>query len=179
MSKKNTMKRLSDNEWYKALFEIGLLLTLMIGFGIYSNIENLRWFFVDSKDYHQTSGEILSANVEAGGTYGSWRFAISYRYKVGNQEFVSNRVHFGYQAMADPSYALSYVQKYPAGKQVVVFYDENNPSNSVLEPQVKWNGLLDFYLLILLLPITIFGMSAYFFVKSRQQSNPSLTNGSW
>jgi hypothetical protein len=147
---------------------MGLLLTLMIGYGIYSNMDSLRWFFVDLKTYRQAAGQVLSSNIEGGGVHGGWRFKIAYSYKVRNQEFVSNRVHFGYQAMPDRSYAEKYVEKYPIGKQVMVFYEENNPENSVLEPQIKWNGLLDFYLILILLPIAVFGLAAYFYIKSNR-----------
>jgi len=165
------MNEISDSRRFELLFRIGLLLTLMVGYGIYSNFDNLKWYFIDWKTYHQTIGHIVSSNVEGQGIHGGWRFYITYNYKVGNQEFLSNRVHFGYQAMANPSYAESYVEKYPAGKQVTVFYAENNPQNSVLEPDVKWNGLLEMYLLLMLVPIAIFGLAGYFFNKSRQQNS--------
>jgi hypothetical protein len=163
------MKKMSDFERYKILLEIGLTFTLMISFAFLSNIDNIRWLFVDVKILRQTNGQVLSSKIEPGGIYGGWRFNIAYRYKVGELEFVSNRVHFGYQAEDNSIYAQNYVKKYPVGKQIVVFYDPNEPGNAVLEPEVKWNGLLDFYLIIALLPIAIFGLSFYFFIKNRQQ----------
>lgn len=162
------MRRMDDRERSKILLEIGLILTLMIGCALLSNIDNLRWLFVDVKTFHQTSGQVLLSKIEPGGIYGGWRFDITYRYKVGELEFVSNRVHFGHQAEDNPSYAQSYVEKYPVGEQVIVFYDPNEPENAVLEPEVKWNGLLDFYLIITLLPIAVLVLSAYFFIKSHQ-----------
>jgi len=146
------MNKINDSRRFELLFRIGLLLTLMVGYGIYSNFDNLKWYFIDWKTYHQTIGHIVSSNVEGQGIHGGWRF-------------------YGYQAMANPSYAESYVEKYPAGKQVTVFYAENNPQNSVLEPDVKWNGLLEMYLLLMLVPIAIFGLAGYFFNKSRQQNS--------
>jgi hypothetical protein len=162
------MGELSDIDRYKRLLQAGLIITLMIGYGIYSNLDTLRWPFVDTRSYRQTVGQIQSSKVDAGGLHGGWRFRITYTYRVGNREFVSDRVHFGYQAMDNPSYANSYVEKYPAGKEVVVFYDENYPGNSVLEPSVKWSGLLNGYLLFLLVPIMIFSLAAYYYVKSHR-----------
>ena len=162
------MNKISDTKRSELLLKMGLLLSLMIGYGIYSNLDSLRWYFVDWRAFRQTNGQVISSNIEGQGLHGGWRFDITYSYKVGNQEFSSSRVHYGYQATENPSYAESYVKKYPVGKHITVFYEENNPQNSVLEPQVKWDGLLNSYLMLILLPITVFGLALYFDIKSRR-----------
>ena len=112
---------LSNLEKSKLLLQMGLLFMLMIIVGTSGNPKSLTWLFTRSDNYLQREGRIISSKIGAGGAWGAWRFEISYEYKIGNQTFTSERVHFGYQALSDKSYAQGYVDKYFVGKKVVVF----------------------------------------------------------
>ena len=146
---------------------MGLLVSLVIIVGINSSKESLKWLFINPDTYHQTEGTILSSNIGGGGVWGSWRFDITYEYMIGEQKFISNRVNFGYQAMSDRSYAQGYVDKYFVGKKVIVFYDPNDPSISVLEPQVRWYTPFSFYIMLLLIALTLFGLSIKLYREKR------------
>ena len=63
---------------------------------------------------------------------------ILYGYKVGNRSYTSNRICFG----PPDEGAGELVKKYPVGKVVRVYYDPNDPGNSVLEPGSKTSGNL-------------------------------------
>src|SRR5688500_6740099 len=108
----NNMSNSSTIEKSKLLLEMGLLLMLLIIVSISSNPEPLTWLFVNPDNYLKTEGRILSSTVGARGIRGAWRFEITYEYTVGDQVFTSDRVHFGYQALSDRSYAEGYVDKY-------------------------------------------------------------------
>jgi hypothetical protein len=159
------MNKITDNERSKLLFQMGFIVTLMTLFGLFSNAESIKWLFVDPSNFDITEGKVLSSKKEFHGTYGGWRFSITYEYEVDGHYYTSNRVHYGFQAMDEQSYAESYVEKYPVDKQVLVYYDPRNPGKSVLEPSVKWTFLLPFYGLLILLVIVIYGFSFYYKIK--------------
>ena len=153
------MSRFTDTPKSKLIFQMGILASLVMIVGIMSNKESLRWLFINPSAYDKTEGTILSSNIGGGGVWGAWRFDVTYKYMIGGQKFISNRVHFGYQAMSDRSYAQAYVDKYFVGKKVRVYYDPRDPSQSVLEPQVRWYMPLYFYIILLLIVLTLFGFS--------------------
>jgi len=161
------MSGLANNEKSKLLFQMGLLASLVIIVGINSSKESLKWLFINPDTYHKTQGTILSSNIGGGGVWSSWRFDITYEYMIEDQKFVSNRVHFGYQAMSDRSYAQRYVDKYFAGKKVMVYYDPTDPSKSVLEPQVRWYTPFYFYIMLLLIALALFGLSIKLYREKR------------
>ena len=153
------MSSLANTQKSKLLFQMGLLGSLVIIVGIMSSKESLMWIFINPNAYHKTEGTILSSKIGGGGVWGAWRFDITYEYMVGDQKFISNSVHFGYQAMSDRSYAQGYIDKYFVGKRVGVYYDPGDPGKSVLEPQVRWYAPLYFYIMLLLIILTLFSLS--------------------
>ncbi len=61
---------------------------------------------------------------------------VSYRYEVLGKKYKNSRISFE-RDFKDKAYAKGFVDKYPRGKQVKVFYNPGNPSQSVLEPGIK------------------------------------------
>jgi hypothetical protein len=78
---------------------------------------------------------------------GSWHIPIIvYYYQVGAIDYTNSRVvfasyrpNFGYGNQAE---AEAIVNRYPAGKQVTVYYEPSNPGDSVLEPGIQ-NSVLN------------------------------------
>lgn len=60
-----------------------------------------------------------------------------------------------------------YLQKYPVGKKVTVYYKPGNPSNCYLEPGVSWQSYMGLILGILLL---VAGVSISIFYKQNQSN---------
>lgn len=58
---------------------------------------------------------------------------ITYRYSV-NGETLEANVTFSKDITPTQEFSNSYLEKYPVGSQVQVYYDVNQPSNSTLEP---------------------------------------------
>lgn len=99
--------------------------------------------YAGSDDWVQANGEIDSAEVEVSSSDdGDTYFArINYTYYVQDEPYKSDRVYFGYggnwemSSSGDGAYEL--VEEYPRGKEVIVYYDPDDPSMSVLEKRAN------------------------------------------
>lgn len=97
-------------------------------------------YLIDSIDLEQTAGKILSSEVTTsdykGRTY--YHYSIEYEFLVKEGNMHSKDIAFvNATAGTDKTFAEDYVRKYPAGKNVTVYYENGNPSLSALEPNVK------------------------------------------
>lgn len=150
------------------LFLLGMTLALGIGILLYVRFPEITWIYTDSSVFRSTEGEITSSKLIGKGVRsGGLHFQIFYSYKVAGVSYISDRVHFGATA-SEFDYAASYVHKYSAGRQVTVYYDPNKPSVSVLEPEVKWYGLLNFTIGMSTLALSFFGFSGWTYFRKRR-----------
>ncbi len=97
-----------------------------------------------AKGWKVASGRILSSDVEA---YQKWttvkgrsrlqtffRPSIVYAFEVDGQQFISDQVSFGGQiSWSSPRFSQQGLARYPEGSAVSVYYDPQNPTDSVLE----------------------------------------------
>lgn len=155
------------NSASKLLFELGFTLVVFTFAIVIKNFETINWLFIDSGNYHSTKGVVTKSSVGFTGVHGGWRFYIVYEYYEEGIKFTSDRVHFGYQTLSDNSYAQGYVDKYPVGKEILVYFDPDDPSNAVLEPEVKWFGLLNYIFSFTLLSIALFLASWHYKDKTQ------------
>jgi hypothetical protein len=99
-----------------------------------------------SQSWHTADGRILVADIEAYRTWVSssdaspsgWRTrfrpSIVYTFEVNGQQYVSDRVSFGGQiGWSAASFVSGRVAKYPVDSPVTVYYNPQNPAESVLE----------------------------------------------
>ncbi|MCH2204522.1 MAG: DUF3592 domain-containing protein [Lentisphaerales bacterium] len=91
-----------------------------------------------SMDWPQAEGKVISSKVKAhrdsdGTTYGA---EINYEYVVDKETITANKVKFGEINTSDSSDASRYVNKYPKGKKVSVYYNTEDVYEAVLEPGV-------------------------------------------
>ena len=86
-----------------------------------------------------TSGEITHSEVRSSGSDGdSYSPLVRYSYVVGAKSFTGERICFGLAGMsAGLRFAQTYVHRYRVGSSVAVYYDQAQPSSSVLEPGVS------------------------------------------
>lgn len=66
------------------------------------------------------------------------RTFVTYRYVVGAERFVGQRVSFGEGWDASAHTAAVVAKRYPVGARVAVRYDPARPSSAVLEPTAGW-----------------------------------------
>lgn len=116
-----------------------------------------------------TMGKIVSSELErrkSADNVGSTLYpVIEYSYKVNNKTYQSNVIMAGGYDVGG-SGAPKVIEKYPAGSQVIVYYNPQNPQEAVLEkksPVIMWMwiglAVLDFMLCGMLVPIYfLFGM---------------------
>ena len=107
----------------------------------------------ESYDWPKTTGEVISAKVErhsgkskrTSGRRGRGRrsrsgptfhAAIQYSYMVDSKSYTGERVGYGDYGSGDSREAQAIVNRYPVGREVVVYTMPSNPSECLLEPGV-------------------------------------------
>jgi hypothetical protein len=90
-----------------------------------------------------TMGTVLMSTLEwrRGSKGGSVAYpAVQYSYQVGGQVFQGRKIAPGMEVGGTG--AGKVVERYPAGAQVMVFYDPNNPADAVLERKAPAQWIL-------------------------------------
>jgi hypothetical protein len=90
-----------------------------------------------SRHWQATIGRVLESDIAvahdvsgADGRQRYWTPRVSYEYRVDERSFVGRRVNFvGFSART----AMKALGRYPPGANVPVWYDPNDPADSVLE----------------------------------------------
>lgn len=91
-----------------------------------------------SSDWAVASGQVLSSRIISSGKSG--KPEVEYTYTVNGETYEGNHILIGPGPMGGGFGIASpreYVYKYPEGKQIKVFYDPEDPRQSVLEPGVN------------------------------------------
>jgi hypothetical protein len=91
-----------------------------------------------------TPGTIKTSKVESniatsgdGNTRTEYRPIVDYSYSMNGQAYHSNNLWFGGgESSTNRSESQDIIDRYPVGKQVMVHYDPQDPSQGVLEPGV-------------------------------------------
>jgi hypothetical protein len=91
-----------------------------------------------SKSWSKTEGEITESRftrTEAGRK--GYRPEVIYSYKVGTEQFSSDRILFGmssYRTLSKSGRQIAneWLEKYPEGSQITVAYDPSEPNQSTL-----------------------------------------------
>jgi hypothetical protein len=100
---------------------------------------------VTSAHWPTIEGRVLSSQVKSeGGKNGGTVYSadIHYAYTVNGGSFTSRRVRFGGINTGNRIYPAQFVEKYPAGSSVKVYYSASDPSMAVLEPGMQSSSLL-------------------------------------
>ena len=105
----------------------------------------------ESKSWPSAEGYVITSYVDKRVEYvGSNRRrtttytpVIRYEYNVSGRSYTSGRVCFsGGSGGSDRSDAVEVTEKYPEGAEVKVFYNQEKPEESVLEPGVVWSAII-------------------------------------
>ncbi len=103
--------------------------------------------------YETTEGEIVRSETRIspyGGAIIKEDAFIEYLYKVDGYPYFSHQVNFDLLSLRDIDH---YLPKYPINKLVTVYYEKDNPSFSVLEPENRSLKVLQGPVLVTLLII--------------------------
>ena len=96
-----------------------------------------------------THSEIATHSDSDGRTYG---VDIRYDYRVQGQKYSGDNYRYMSGASSDSDWANDAVREYAVGAIVPVYYDENNPTESVLKPGV---GAGDLFMLMFMTPFNL------------------------
>lgn len=105
---------------------------ICMGFGL--NIIILSW---KSKNWPQADGIITASGVTSHIQDGiSYHGRVVYSYNVDGVELTGQKVAFGGYDSSESSHAKEIVSRYPAGKNVTVYYRPGKPDDCILEPGI-------------------------------------------
>jgi hypothetical protein len=120
----------------------GILVLGGILLSLFSSWRDIKGsYFSDTASFGSTEGKIVSSSAyqarrrRGGGVH--YYYSIKYEFAVDNKSYNSDKITFASNSSYAQRFAQSYVSKYPVGKPVTVYYDPDDPSFSVLEPEVK------------------------------------------
>jgi hypothetical protein len=140
---------------YYCLGPLGVLLVLFglyVGFGAIKAWRQYRL----SKNWIPITGKVIRSEVEStidldggGGTYTP---IVAYTYQLVGKSYEGSRISFGSDGSGSGKLKkpAGVVARYPLGSQQTVYYDPNDPSQSVLERKWDLNGVIFFLILELI-----------------------------
>lgn len=141
-------------------------LPVLVALGIYFfRPDQVKWLFANPDSFLTTSGRVTVSYIELRGSPAfnavGWHFVIHYEYSVDGKIYESNVVNYGNTGSSNRSFAEGYVNRYPVGKPVLVYYDPQQPEKAVLEPLVKDYEMV--YLIVgnILLGVFMYLLSCY------------------
>ncbi len=117
----------------------------LMAVGLFLCIKIFQWFSQEvsgiyaSKKWPTTSGVVVVSKMRTKKEVRKYQDVIhytpevEYKYRIDGIPYTCERVFFG-QYSDDRSFAEDMLKRYPAGKQVLVYYDPEDPENAVLEP---------------------------------------------
>jgi hypothetical protein len=122
----------------------------------------------ESKDWLTAKGAIkfsrLNEIPRRKGRSVSYKAAIVYEYVVNDVVYVGTRLSFQDVSSGKPEIIQKMVNKHPVGQEVVVYYSEADPENSVLNPSVHISQYAQLGLYLLLFLVSL-GAGLYFWKK--------------
>ena len=137
------------------LLLVGLSLCAVGAVGLWRQYERGRsWREVEGTS---TRVDFTAETVRSrtGSSHTRWQVQVVYRYRVGEREWLGNRIHE--TPDADKAWSEgereSFAQRFAPGSSLRVFVDPSNPSEAMLEPSVDYMGGVRWLLLGLLLAV--------------------------
>ncbi|MGZ5609233.1 MAG: DUF3592 domain-containing protein [Methylobacter sp.] len=120
-----------------------------------------NYYGFQAKNWPKTTGLILSSYVSSGGRSADSAH-VNYQYVADGKTYRNDRISFGMLSLqgknTNPQTVVDY---YHNGKEVNVYYNQNNPENSVLELQTNYSANFIF-LLIMMIANVITGYYRFF-----------------
>ena len=117
------------------IVSIVVILGFMIG-GFYQTMQQA----IASKSWPVAQGRTFVSQVretkipKGKSSAPGYRAVLEYEYTVNGKTYRSNLIHFNYRATEKREEALRFVERYPEGSLLPVYYDPQNPMTAVVEP---------------------------------------------
>ena len=117
--------------WFKlsaSLFAASILL-------FWVNYEDIRGsFFKENINYKKAGGLIIKSKYHYHPGKKSYEYFIEYSYEVNGKVFSNSNLNFDNQNYDSKEEAEKIINDYPVGKELVIFYEDGDPSISVIDP---------------------------------------------
>ena len=147
------------------IFVVGRLFPLSFGLGSMIFLGVGLWMInkgMQSENWDKGTATITSSEIEKtesrskdaqGFTRTSTSFSVrvTYAYIVEGSNYEGNTVGFGTMSHNERSDAQEELKSYPKGKTIEVYYDPENPSDSVLKKGVFWPMYIMISIMIIIL----------------------------
>ena len=137
---------------------IGCVILFLFGRDIMSGLRSRNWPTTEGK-ITQSGVDMSQSRDDEGEIKTSYGASIQYTYSVSGQELVGERRTFTNVRTNSSRRAEQIVERYPQGSSVTVYYTEEDPSLSVLEPGVGWFSYVGMVLVLGLLIVGILGVT--------------------
>ena len=127
------------------IFVIWAVLMSLLAFRGWKDLEKS----LASKDWPVTDGKITLSKVEIkrGSRDQGWTYTVNvkYSYLVDGVKYSGDKISFGYYSSSSPRKANEIKRSYPVGKQVPVYYNPEDPYESVLETKSAANAYIELW----------------------------------
>lgn len=134
-----------------------LLFNGVMGHGVWRQFESSRYPFTTGEITHsEMTRHMTIRNPQTSTTYGSvvsytYGVDIRYNYVVNGRHFFGTRYRYDF-GFSDYSWAANAVAEHPVHSQSKVYFDANDPSDSILSPDLDGGDLM---LVLLLIPFNM------------------------
>ena len=137
---------------------IGCVILFLFGRDIIRGLSSRNWPTTEGK-ITQSGVDMSQSTDDEGEIKTSYGASIQYTYSVSWQELVGSRRTFTNVRTNSSRRAEQIVERYPQGSSVTVYYTEEDPSLSVLEPGVGWFSYVGMVLVLGLIIVGILGVT--------------------
>ncbi|OQY17161.1 MAG: hypothetical protein B6I36_09370 [Desulfobacteraceae bacterium 4572_35.1] len=137
------------------LSSISLLLIGGLVIGIYG-ILCVYWGY-ESKSWPTTDGVVILSRISGSTRVIGRKASIKFEYYVDGKRHVSPLVSYTWKCV-DYAASIEILRKYPEGKEIIVYYDPDDPDRAVLNTEISLRILWIFSLSILTLLIGMKGL---------------------
>jgi len=136
---------IQSNSWVLYFIIIVCLIFFGIGISMLINLTQHYGKLKQSKNWLSTNGKIISSDLDAhistdddGYQTTTYLAKVNFTYEVSGRTYKSDRVNFDYgMRTSNVRKPQSVVEQYPSGSDVTVYYDPEDPQQSVLEKRVN------------------------------------------
>ena len=132
---------------FKTLFAI-ILSAVMLILGLYHTDRGISAIWAAANSPHWPTATALIEGAQVKRQHGRMEFfspLIDYAFLVNGRKFLSSEVAPGIDSYFSRDSALAVVRKYPVDSNATVYYNPNDPSESLLEPGMtlrSWQRLV-------------------------------------
>jgi len=113
-----------------------------LGYGfIQKGKETLNWVATTGKILESATHEVYSTTPGSVNNR-TWQPDITYQYDVNGETFQGQKIRVFIVYTGNPERAEGWANKYPAGTELTVYYDPEDPYRSVLEQGVQTGAYL-------------------------------------